>query len=91
VKVELLDKEIRSYVLTVKIEVEGEKYVADLSYDTHDGFEVNFFNTEGRLTSYPEWAVKLEEENVTGDSLGFILESKVGGWFQWVNEEVSDK
>lgn len=88
-KVELLDKEIRSYSLSVEIEVEGEKYVADLSYDTHDGFEVNFYNSEGRLTAYPKWAVDLEEENLTGDSLGFILESEIGGWFQWVKEEAS--
>lgn len=84
-KVTLKDKEIMSYVLSVNVEVEGEEYSADISYRCYEGYEVTFFDKEGKRIGYPEWARKYEENNLTGtiDSLGYWLESEIGGWFQW--------
>ena len=87
-KVTLLEKEIKSYSLTVEVELEGEKYIADLSYDTHDGFEVRFFDTSGKSVSTPDWAIQMEEKDEEGNSLGYILESKIGGWFRWEDKNV---
>jgi hypothetical protein len=78
-KVELLEKEVQTYVLSVEIEVEGEKYHADIRYDSWEGHEVNFYepNGLGLLTEYPEWATKLEEELTV--PLGFWLEEHIEG------------
>ncbi len=85
-KVTLKDNEINSYVLTVKVEVEGKEYIADLSYNTYDGYEVTFLDNNGRKISYPQWAI--DYENKGEDSLGYWLESQVGGFFKWEGEKV---
>jgi hypothetical protein len=89
-KVTLRDKEIMSYALLVNIEVEGEQYTAEIAYDTHNGYEVSFLDEQHKRITSPEWANKYEEESV-GDSLGYWLESMIGGWFEWTpaKEEVS--
>ena len=85
-KVTLKDNEINSYVLTVKVEVEGKEYIADLSYDTYDGYEVTFLDDKGVKIGYPQWAI--DYENKGDDSLGYWLESQVGGFFKWEGEKV---
>jgi hypothetical protein len=89
-KVTLRDKEIMSYALLVNIEVEGEQHTAEIAYDTHNGYEVSFLDEQHKRITSPEWANKYEEESV-GDSLGYWLESMIGGWFEWTpaKEEVS--
>jgi hypothetical protein len=83
-KVTLKDKDIMSYVLSVNVEVEGEEYSADISYSYSDGYEVTFLDREARKEiGYPQWAKDYVEDNPTGDSLGYWLESEIGGWFQW--------
>ena len=85
-KVTLKDNEINSYVLTVKVEVESKEYIADLSYNTYDGYEVTFLDDNGRKIAYPQWAI--DYENKGEDSLGYWLESQVGGFFKWEGEKV---
>ena len=82
-KVTLKDKEIMRYVLSVNIEEGGEQYAADISYDVYDGYEITFLNEKGQIIAYPQWAIKYEEDNLTGDSLGYWLEDQIGGWFKW--------
>jgi len=86
-KVTLKDNEINSYVLTVKVEVEGKEYIADLSYDTYDGYEVIFLDDNGRRVTYPQWAIDYENNLQGADSLGYWLESQVGGFFKWEVEK----
>jgi hypothetical protein len=87
-KVTLKDNEINSYVLTVKVEVEGKEYIADLSYNTYDGYEVTFLDENGRKIAYPQWAIDYENNSQGADSLGYWLESQVGGFFKWEGEKV---
>ena len=82
-KVELQEKEITAYDLSVNIELEGEKYRADIHYDTYDGYEVTFLDERGVRLPYPKWASEYEGD----ESLGYWLESKIGGWFKWEAEE----
>jgi hypothetical protein len=87
-KVTLKDNEINSYVLTVKVEVEGKEYIADLSYNTYDGYEVTFLDDKGVKIGYPQWAIDYENNSQGADSLGYWLESQVGGFFKWEGEKV---
>ena len=82
-KVELQEKDITAYDLSVNIEIEGERYRADIHYDTYDGYEVTFLDERGGSLPYPKWASEYEGE----ESLGYWLESKIGGWFKWEAEE----
>lgn len=86
-KVNLKDKEIQSYVLSIEIEVEGELYRADLDYDIHNGYEVTFYNQKGEPIGYPKWAQEYEGD----DSLGYWLENQIGGWFEWAPEKEGNK
>jgi hypothetical protein len=90
-KVVLRDKEVMRYVLSVNIEVEGEQYIAEIAYDTHNGYEVSFLDEQHKRIASPEWVNKYEEDNYEGDSLGYWLESMISGWFEWTpaKEEVS--
>ena len=83
-KVTLKDNEIYHYVLSVKVEVEGEQYNADLSYGTYDGYEVTFLDDNGKAIAWPQWAIDYDGD----DSLGYWLESKIGGFFKWESEKV---
>lgn len=88
-KVILKDSEIYHYVLSIKVEVEGEEYNADLAYGTYDGYEVAFLDDNGKAISYPQWAIDYEDNSQGADSLGYWLESQVGGFFKWERDEVS--
>jgi hypothetical protein len=89
VKVNLKDKEIQQYVLSVEIEHEGETYRADLDYSIYDGYEVTFLNDKGAPIGYPEWA-KDVENGMINDSLGYWLENQIGGWFEWASERIAE-
>jgi hypothetical protein len=79
-KVTLKDNEIYSYVLSVKVEVEGKEYNADLAYGTYDGYTVTFIDNNGKEVGYPQWAIDYENNSQGADSLGYWLESQVGGF-----------
>ena len=87
-KVTLKDNEIYSYVLSIKVEVEGKEYNADLAYGTYDGYEVTFLDDNGVKIGYPQWAIDYENNSQGADSLGYWLESQVGGFFKWEGEKV---
>ena len=86
-KVKLNATEVITYALTVEIEVKGEKCEARVLYDRGMGYEVEFYTSKGEPMEYPQWA--LDQEETSENSLGYELESAVGGWFQWVKEEES--
>jgi hypothetical protein len=88
-KVTLKDNEIYHYVLSVRIEVEGEEYIADLAYGNYDGYEVTFLDNNGRKIGYPQWAIDYIEDNLQGDSLGYWLEAQIGGFFTWESKKVA--
>jgi hypothetical protein len=87
-KVTLKGNEINSYVLNVKVEVEGKEYIADLSYSFYDGYEVDFLNDNGQKIGYPQWALDYIDDNLQGDSLGYWLEAQIGGFYTWENTKV---
>ena len=87
-KVTLKDNEIYSYLLIIKVEVEGEQYNADLRW-TYDEYEVTFLDDNGRKIAYPQWAIDYENSSEGADSLGYWLESQVGGFFKWEGEKVA--
>lgn len=86
-KVELTDKEIHSYTLSLEIEREGETYRADVYYDTHDGYEVYFLGSKGERIPTPEWVIELEEELT--EPLGYWLECQIDGFFTWGKVEAN--
>lgn len=55
-KVTMVDKEINSYVKSLRVEVEGEVYHVDLTYDNWSGFDIKFIDNNGRNTDWPKWA-----------------------------------
>jgi hypothetical protein len=86
-KVQLTDKEISSYHLTVAIERDGEIYGAVISYDPYDGYEVTFTDSQGSPIATPNWVDEIDDE--TG-SLGFYLEEMLNGRFEWTQEETAN-
>ena len=86
-KVNLKKTEVFTYALTIEIEREGKKYEARVFYDLETGYEVEFWGLNNELLEWPQWA--LDKEEASDHSLGYELESAVGGWFQWVKEEAS--
>lgn len=86
-KLNLKNTEVITYSLTIEAEVEGEKCEARVFYDIGNGYEVDFYTLQGEPMSWPQWALDKQEES--HNSLGYELESAVGGWFQWVKEEAS--
>jgi hypothetical protein len=88
-KVTLKDNEIYHYVLSVRVEVEGKQYNADLAYGTYDGYEVTFLDDNGVKIGYPQWAIDYENNSDSGsDSLGYWIESQIGGFFTWESKKV---
>ena len=83
-KVTLKDNEITNYVLSIRVEVEGKEYAADLNYNTYDGYEVTFLNDNGQKIAWPKWAIDYNGD----DHIGYWLESQVGGFFKWESEKV---
>jgi hypothetical protein len=55
-KVNLVIKTVFSWVKHLKIEVEGVIYNARLYWDTHDGFDLSFYDSEGKPIVWPKWA-----------------------------------
>jgi hypothetical protein len=55
-KVELVIKQTFSWVKHLKIEVEGVTYNARLYWDTHEGFDLSFYDSEGKPIVWPKWA-----------------------------------
>jgi len=82
-KVTLLEKEINQYSLDICVERDGEEHLVCISYNEYDGYDVTFLDKERKIIGYPEWAKDYVEDNPIGDSLGYWLESEIGGWFQW--------
>jgi len=81
-KVKCVDKEITSYIKSIQIEVEGEIYVADLTYDCHGGYTLQFVSDEGKLIDSPQWALDYEQETKPGQwrSLEYDLDEASGNW-----------
>ena len=55
-KVDLVIKTVFSWVKHLKIEVEGVTYNARLYWDTHEGVELSFYDSEGKPIVWPKWA-----------------------------------
>ena len=86
-KTELKSTEVITYSLTIEVEVEGEKCEARVFYDIGNGYEVEFYTLKGEPMAWPQWA--LDQAETSSNSLGYELETAVGGWFQWVKEEAN--
>mgnify|MGYP003339569076 CR=1 FL=1 len=83
-KAKLLSHDIPEYNLEVEIENEGEIYLVNVHYDNYDGYEVTFTDQIGNKIPKPQWATDLEENSY--DSLGYLIETSIPGWFRWVEE-----
>jgi hypothetical protein len=81
-KVTCRDKEITSYIKSIQIEVEGETYLADLTYDCHGGYTLQFVSDEGKLINSPQWAQDYEQQIDQGQwcSLEYDLDNASGNW-----------
>ena len=75
-KVTCKDKEIESYIKSIQVEVEGEIYNVDLTYD-RGNYSFTFIDNEGRAIEMPEWADKYD--NATR-SLDYDLDVASGMW-----------
>ena len=77
-KITTLDKEIKSYIKSVRIERDGEVYLVDIFYDEYDGYEMTFIEYGGKIIDTPEWALNWEETH--NESLAYELDYESGGW-----------
>ncbi len=83
-KVQLIEKEIKSYELEVEVEREGEKHRVSISYNPYDGYEVAVLDERGNYLPQPDWAQELDEQE---GSLGYYLEEQLNGRFYWAKDE----
>ena len=81
-KVKCIDKEITSYIKSIEIEVEGEVYRADLTFDNYGGYTLQFISNEGKLIDSPQWAQDYEQQINPGQwrSLPYDLDEMSGNW-----------
>jgi hypothetical protein len=76
-KVKCKERELQAYLKDLEIEVEGEIYRATLTYDSYSGYELAFYDRDGKGIEYPEWADKYD----TGQrSLDYDLDEASGNW-----------
>lgn len=75
-KVTCMDKEIETYIKSIQVEVEGEIYNVDLTYD-RGSYSFTFIDDEGKAIEMPEWADKYD--NATR-SLDYDLDEMSGNW-----------
>jgi hypothetical protein len=75
-KVTCIDKEIETYIKSIQVEVEGETYNIDLTYD-RGNYSFTFIDNEGKAIEMPEWADKYD--NATR-SLDYDLDVASGMW-----------
>lgn len=70
------DHEDTAWCRAINFIYKGEKYYVNLSWDSYDGFELNWFD-EKRFgyVPCPEWASNWENE----ESLGYILDCASSG------------
>jgi len=55
-KVNTIHRELDGWTRTLKIEVEGVIYDAELEYDRYDGYELTFFDKDKHRIDWPNWA-----------------------------------
>jgi hypothetical protein len=55
-KVNTIHRELDGWTRTLKIEVEGVIYDAELEYDRYDGYELTFFDKDKHRIEWPKWA-----------------------------------
>jgi hypothetical protein len=81
-KIKCVDKEITSYIKSIEIEVEGEVYRADLTFDNYGGYTLQFISNEGKLIESPQWAQDYEQQIKPGQwrSLEYDLDDASGNW-----------
>jgi len=81
-KVTCKERELQSYVKSIEIEVEGETYLADLTYDSYSGYTLQFISKEGKIIDSPQWALDYEKQIEPGHwrSLEYDLDEASGNW-----------
>ena len=87
-KVTCKSKEIQSYVKDLEIEVEGEIYRATLTYDSECGYELAFYDKNGKGIEWPEWADKYDNGQ---RSLDYDLDNESGNWRFVTPSEVEEE
>jgi hypothetical protein len=75
-KVTCIDKEIETYIKSIQVEVEGEVYNVDLTYD-RGNYSFTFIDNEGKAIKMPEWADKYDNGQ---RSLDYDLDVASGMW-----------
>lgn len=73
IKVISMESRKTAYTKKISFTYEGMNYLAILSWNEWDGYELTFTDSRGSYLSAPTWAQKYEED--TGDSLAFCLDS----------------
>lgn len=53
---------------------EGQEYLVDLHWDTHDGYDLSFADTTGGYRSMPEPEWASDWVNEIGESLAYTLD-----------------
>lgn len=63
-----------AYDKRISFTYEGQEYLVDLHWDTHDGYDLSFTDTSGSYGSVPEpeWAANWT--NKIGESLAYALD-----------------
>jgi hypothetical protein len=76
-KVQCLEKEITGYTKMLSMEHEGETCYVEISYDSRDGFTMNFLSKDKEFIEMPEWADKYDNAE---RSLDYDLDEASGMW-----------
>ena len=64
-------KEITGWTKRIRLEREGETYIATLFWNIHDGYDITF---ENKSNSTPQWALDLLNPNDGDENLYEILD-----------------
>lgn len=73
IEVGALSKETTAYDKDMNLTFGGQEIRVILHWDSHDGFDIQWLDLEGRWIQAPAWADEIEEKDEM--SVGYFLDS----------------
>jgi hypothetical protein len=73
IEVGALSKEPTAYDKDMNLTFGGQEIRVILHWDSHDGFDIQWLDLEGRWIGQPAWADKIEQDDEM--SVGYFLDS----------------
>lgn len=73
IEIGALSQESTAYDKDMNLTFGGQEIRVILHWDSHDGFDIQWLDLEGRWIGQPVWADKIEQDDEM--SVGFFLDS----------------